>query len=302
LLPVDANLAVDAGVRLSAALAAGLGVIAFAERRHLRRLPANVLFLRWRTWAIAAPIYLAAAIGPELVAVGFIMALALQGMREYARLTGLPRSYRVFLFVTGVVSIPIAHFSLTLWRGMPPILLVLATLPAVLSQDTEKGAHNLAYAGLGFAYVPWLLGYFVLIREHVSGGPGILLALGTAVAASDVFAFTTGKLFGRHLLAPRLSPNKTWEGVAGNFLGAYAGFTLMSFALPTTLDPHLTVALPAVVAIGSVWGDLVESLIKRQFAVKDAGTCLPGFGGLLDRIDSLLLVLPLGYTALVLWP
>jgi phosphatidate cytidylyltransferase len=168
-------------------------------------------------------------------------------------------------------------------------------------QDVERGVQRLAYAAFGFAFIPWLLGYFLLIRDHVAGGRGILLALGTSVAISDVAAFAVGHLFGRHALAAKLSPNKTWEGTAGNILGAYLGFLLMSFALPESLAAGLKWILPAIVAAGSVWGDLVESLIKRQFGVKDAGTCLPGFGGLLDRIDSLLVALPLAYTALVLW-
>ena len=91
------------------------------------------------------------------------------------------------------------------------------------------------------------------------------------------------------------------EGVAGNLAGAYAGFMLMSFAVPASLPPAVRWILPAVVAAGCVWGDLVESLIKRQAGVKDAGSWLPGFGGILDRIDSMLFVLPLAYTVLVVW-
>jgi phosphatidate cytidylyltransferase len=168
-------------------------------------------------------------------------------------------------------------------------------------QDVEEGVKRLAFTGLGFAYLPWLLTYMLLIREHTSGGPGILLALGMSVALSDVCAFVFGSAFGRHPLARRLSPGKTIEGVAGNVVGAYIGFALMSFALPSGLNPVVRWMLPLVIAGACVWGDLVESLIKRQFGVKDAGNWLPGFGGLLDRIDSLLFACPLVYTAVVLW-
>ena len=122
-----------------------------------------------------------------------------------------------------------------------------------------------------------------------------------AVAMSDVVAFVAGRMAGRHPLAKRLSPAKTIEGVVGNLIGSYLGFTLMSFAVPASLNVAVRWALPAVVAIACVWGDLLESLLKRQFGVKDTGTWLPGFGGLLDRIDSLLIVLPLAYTVLVVW-
>ncbi|MCA1674022.1 MAG: phosphatidate cytidylyltransferase [Actinobacteria bacterium] len=299
MFPFADELFLPAAGRLSLALAGALGLIVTAERHRLRELRHHVLFLRWKTWALTAPLFGAAAMGPKVFAGVFVAALALQGMREYARLTELPRAYRTALYIAGVASAPVALASLTVWRAMPPVLLIAATAAPVMMQDAREGIRHLAYAALGFAYIPWLLTYFILVREHVVGGPGVLLALGTAVAASDVFAFIFGKLFGRRPLAPTLSPNKTLEGVGGNLVGAYLGFGLMSFALPAAMPMWMRWVLPAVVAIGCLWGDLVESLLKRQFGVKDAGDCLPGFGGLLDRIDSLLIVLPIAYTVIV---
>ena len=129
--------------------------------------------------------------------------------------------------------------------------------------------------------------------------PGLLIAIGAAVALGDVSAFAVGTLVGRHRLAARVSPAKTWEGLAGTLLGALVGFELMSFALPAWLPAWARWALPALIAAGSVWGDLTESLLKRARGVKDAGGLLPGFGGLMDRIDSLLVVLPICYVALM---
>lgn len=295
------ELFVPAAQRVGIALGAGLGAILAVERHHLRELGSRVLFLRWRTWAVTAPLYGAAVMWSRWGACLFVMALSFQGMREYARLAGLPRAYRRALYVAGLVSAPIAVLSLQTWRAMPPVLLLAATVPPLLMQDVRDGVRNLAYAALGFAYIPWLLAYFLLIREHVDGGGGILLAIGVAVAVSDVVAFVVGRAIGRHPLAPAVSPNKMWEGVAGNVVGATAGFWLMSFALPAGLSPVVRALLPLTVAVACVWGDLVESLIKRQFGAKDAGSWLPGFGGLLDRIDSLLVVLPVSYTVLVVW-
>jgi phosphatidate cytidylyltransferase len=137
-----------------------------------------------------------------------------------------------------------------------------------------------------------------MLIAGLDDGAGLLLAIAVEVALSDVSALCVGKALGRHKLAPRLSPNKTWEGVAGNVLGAYAAFALMSFALPEL--PLVTRALlPAVVAAAGVAGDLFESMLKRTYGVKDAGDWLPGFGGLLDRIDSLIFALPAAYVALV---
>jgi phosphatidate cytidylyltransferase len=295
------GLFVPAAMRVSIALGSALAAIVAVERRHLRELGDRVLFVRWRTWAITAPIFGFAAMGPAGAAVALVAALSFQGMREYATLVGLPKPYRTALLIAGVASVPIAAMNLTLWRAMPPILLIGATLAPLAMRDVKEGIRHLAFAALGFAYVPWLLTYFILVRERVVGGRGILLALGTAVAVSDVAAFCAGRFAGRHPLAKAISPAKTWEGVIGNLAGAYAGFALMSFAVPASLNPIVRWALPALVAAGCVWGDLVESLIKRHAGVKDAGTWLPGFGGLLDRIDSLLVVLPLAYTVLAVW-
>ena len=292
---------VPAAQRITIALASALALIVAAEHRHLREIGRRVLFVRWRTWAVTAPIFGFAAMGPLGAGLALVMALSFQGMREYAALTSLPRPYRIAMYAAGLASAPIAMWNLTAWRAMPPILLIAATLAPLVMQDIQQGLRHLAFAALGFAYVPWLLAYFLLIREHVEGGHGILLALGTAVAVSDVAAFCVGKAAGRHPLAGRVSPAKSWEGVAGNLAGAYAGFALMAFAIPASLNPVVRWVLPAVVAAGCVWGDLVESLIKRHAGVKDAGTWLPGFGGVLDRIDSLLVVLPLSYTVLVVW-
>src|SRR5207248_313938 len=112
-----------------------------------------------------------------------------------------------------------------------------------------------------------------------------------ATALSDVGAFTTGKLFGRYTprLTKHLSPSKTVAGVLGNLLGAALGLALLA--------PGALILAP-IVALGAVWGDLIESLLKRAAGAKDAGSWLPGFGGLLDRLDSLLVVLPLTFAAL----
>ena len=134
----------------------------------------------------------------------------------------------------------------------------------------------------------------VLLDRHPRGGPGLLLALVLAVALSDVAAFTTGRLLKGPRLAPRLSPNKTWAGVLGNVLGAALGLALLGHLAPDAPKALLI----GTVGLGSVWGDLLESLLKRAAGAKDAGAWLPGFGGLLDRVDSLLVVLPLSYVVL----
>ena len=117
---------------------------------------------------------------------------------------------------------------------------------------------------------------------------------------TDVGGFFVGCAIGKHHLAPTVSPKKTWEGVAGGMAYAIAGNTLFyllfSHALPFTFGKSLIFTL--IMAWGSIVSDLLESLIKRQIKTKDSGSVLPGIGGILDLIDSLLLNTPLAYVLL----
>jgi phosphatidate cytidylyltransferase len=280
---------------LGGILVGGLLLLLVVERRHLRELRRRVLFQRWAVWATIAPLYSLAVLSGSLVMLGLVSLLVGQALREYARLVGLPALYRWVLLLMGLAMGPLALWAPEAFFGVLPLLLIVATLQPLLTHDVRAGMQRLAFAALGFAYLPLLLCHLLLIHRWLPGGPGVLLALALAVALSDVGAFTVGKLFGRHHLSPLVSPNKTWEGAAGNVVGAYLGMALMSYALPATLPLPVALALPLVVAAGAVWGDLVESLLKREFGAKDAGAWLPGFGGLLDRIDSLIVVAPLSY-------
>jgi phosphatidate cytidylyltransferase len=166
--------------------------------------------------------------------------------------------------------------------------LLLAGRGTEIGQRFHDGLNGL----WGYLYLGWLPAY--LLALSYGRFSGLILTVGLGVALSDVGAFCAGKALGGPKLAPRLSPSKTWGGVLGNVLGAALALALTSDALP-----HLLLwqqgLFTLTIALGSVWGDLLESLLKRQHGVKDAGALLPGFGGLLDRIDSLLIAAPLVY-------
>jgi phosphatidate cytidylyltransferase len=282
-------------ITLGSILGAGLLLLLIVERRHLHQLHQRVLFQRWAVWAIIAPLFSLAVLGGRLPMLALTALIVWQSLREYAQLVGLPALYQTVLLTFGMLALPLALLSPEALFSVLPILLIVGTLQPLLTQDVRAGIRTFALAAFGFAYLPLLLGHLLLIHAWLPGGPGILLVVALATALSDVGAFTVGKLFGRHRLSPVVSPNKTWEGVGGNVLGAALGTWLLHFALPPTMPLWLIVALPVVVAVGAVWGDLLESLIKRELGVKDAGAWLPGFGGLLDRADSLVVTIPLIY-------
>ena len=180
-----------------------------------------------------------------------------------------------------------------------------------------------AAAMFAFAYIALPMAMLVTLREQIAGAFWLLYLL-LVVWAGDIFAYFVGRSLGRHLMAPRISPKKTWEGAAasvaasllvGSLLFAYA-LQISSFLLRARLierrdglfglekpDWLPIVLLTIAVNIAAQLGDLVESLIKRGAGVKDSGTILPGHGGMLDRIDALLFAAPvLWFYAVALFP
>jgi phosphatidate cytidylyltransferase len=139
-------------------------------------------------------------------------------------------------------------------------------------------------------YLGWPLSVFLLLRGfHVGVSTGLwwVLTVFLGVWGFDTGAFFAGHFFGRHKLAPDISPAKTWEGVAGGLVLSIAAALLFT-AWPLGVPWYLAILLGILIGIASTLGDLAESLIKRQTHVKDSGQFMPGHGGILDRIDSLL--------------
>lgn len=292
--PFESPLFLPSVYRLTALLGLALVLLLILRRDHTQPLKEDALFHRWRTWIAIVPIYLLGVLSGPAVWTALIAGLSVQGLREYALLVQLPTIYRRILLLMGLTPAPLAAVSTDGFYLLTPLLLILATLQPLLFGHVRNGVRHLAFAALGWGYIPWFLAHLVLMQKYIPGGTGIILALGVAVAMSDIGAFTLGKAFGRHQMSRRLSPNKTMEGALGNWLGAYLGLAVMGFALPDRAF-WLIFLLPLLIGAGALWGDLVESAIKREFHAKDAGSWLPGFGGLLDRIDSLIIVAPLVY-------
>jgi len=142
--------------------------------------------------------------------------------------------------------------------------------------------------GLVVLFPTWL----ALVQLRVPG-PGILLAILAVVWIADIAAYFSGKAFGKHKLAPAISPGKTWEGAVGAGFGVvvYGSVLRIVYAFEPVGMPLWILGLLAVTAI-SIVGDLYESLLKRQAGIKDSSNVLPGHGGVLDRIDSLTSTLP----------
>jgi phosphatidate cytidylyltransferase len=186
---------------------------------------------------------------------------------------------------------------------------------AMRDEDLSTGYPAAAASVFAFTYVALPMGMLVQLRQQWAGAFYLLYLL-LVVWAGDIFAYFVGKSLGRHLMAPRISPKKTWEGAAASVIASVAvGWLLFNYSLPISSallraglierrDGLFGLERPAMVPIlvltivlnvAAQLGDLVESLIKRGAGVKDSGGILPGHGGMLDRIDALLFAAP------VLW-
>jgi phosphatidate cytidylyltransferase len=148
------------------------------------------------------------------------------------------------------------------------------------------------------AYIPFLAGFVMLMLSENDGAPRVLLFI-LLVVANDVGGYAAGSLVGRHRMAPRISPNKTWEGLVGSVILALSvGIVAGNILLHLSIVNAVIVAAAAVVT--ATLGDLAESSIKRDLALKDMSDLLPGHGGVLDRLDSLLVAAPVTYLLLLI--
>ena len=171
------------------------------------------------------------------------------------------------------------------------IIAVLVSLPWLFFRKKLDGAMVDWSLTLAIAlYLGWPLSLFPQLRGSevgFSAGLWWILTVLLGVWGFDTGAFFTGRFFGRHKLAPKISPAKTWEGVIGGMILSIT-FSLILTVIPLGIPWYLAIILGILIGVAATLGDLAESLIKRQTHVKDSGHFMPGHGGVLDRVDSIL--------------
>ena len=192
------------------------------------------------------------------------------------------------------------------FAGLVPGLLALSVVAfsaGILSaRDNTNRVESLVASILGLLYVPFMLHYLVrLLLLYAEPSVGLALALWVVIVSKfcDVGALLTGLAFGRHKMAPNISPKKTWEGAVGGVLtSAGLGAGLVYFLpdyFPDTLTIIYAACIGALLAITTIISDLIESAMKRRADLKDTGTLIPGIGGAFDLADSLILTAPVAY-------
>jgi len=272
---------------------------------------------------------------PSIAGVMVLIGLAVLALIEFYQIqknSGIP-AFRNIGIASGLTILVATYVSLNIsvllgptaheaWRELPGLVLTVIIFVIFVRQFPQKEnpqpLPTIACTMLGLVYIPLMLMFIMHLCFRWTPIPwssplsptarDLILYLIVVVKASDVGAYVVGTTFGRHKMFPRISPGKTWEGLAGGFIaGIVASMTI--FALWHSLTPEsqtadfgrLTISRGHALFLGAflsaigVIGDLVESLLKRSAGLKDSGGIIPGMGGILDVLDSLLFAAPALY-------
>ena len=274
-----------------------LAVLTWGLRRNVRGVWA--IYLSWLVMIpiIAVCIYL----GPTAT-ITLVTALTLAGAWEFARATRLLVNRRMSAaLLVALVANSIPSYMPDPYDDSPGWLVMYLVMPAYaigllltvpILQNRSKGQlRAVSLAIVCYLYIGWMFGHLGQLAD-ARHAEGFLLYLFFAVEVNDISAYLFGKLLGRHPLRSEISPKKTWEGALGALAVSMALPWLLGFSFPAGFDTTHKLLTGLIVGVGGQMGDLSISFITRDLDVKDMGTSIPGHGGILDRIDSLIFTSP----------
>jgi phosphatidate cytidylyltransferase len=273
------------------------------------------LELRIRSWWVISALIAGSLIAGKGASILLFAVVSFLALKEFYSIIPVRPVDRGVLF-WAYLAIPIQF--LLIWYEqygifivfVPVYMFLIVPTVMVIAGSTKgflKAAGTLHWGLMTAVYSLGHIAYLlVLPAEQQSGsialGAGLVMALIVLTELNDVAQYVWGKSFGRHRIAPSVSPNKTWEG----FLGGVVTTTAVAFFVLPQLTPHsgwLAIGLGLLVAVAGFFGDLTESAVKRDLGIKDSGALIPGHGGILDRVDSLIFTAPLffHYTRYFQW-
>jgi phosphatidate cytidylyltransferase len=254
---------------------------------------------RWLSGLVLAPSLIFFIIyAPPWLFLLLILLLTLLGLREFYTLSlpGISQPERAVGLLLGMLP-PLSLYSRDarcFIATLAFVLLFFFILALFQREEFPVRIERVSKHLLGLLYVPFFFAHFVLMHKLASGRAWVLFVL-VAAYFGDTTAFYVGRAWGQRKLAPQISPSKTWEGGLGAVGGSLAGALIFKFLFFPQLPVLHALALGVGIGLIGQLGDLFESLIKRSAKVKDSGMLIPGHGGLLDRVDSVLFASPFVY-------
>ena len=249
--------------------------------------------------SLVAIVWFALAYHREIFA-GLVALAVLFGIREIVRAFG---ARGIYISVSSLIAGALALTYAT-WNGGASGLAVATAIviPLLLIQLLTKGPAGFVQSAtattFALLYLPFLGGFLILLAKPSTGLERVMTFV-ILVSCNDTFAYIVGVLFGKHPLAPAISPKKSWEGLIGSIIFTPIGGAL-AFYYIMDMKWWIGAIVGLMIVFTATCGDLIESAMKRDLQLKDMGTLLPGHGGMLDRLDSVLISAPALWLALEL--
>lgn len=261
------------------------------------------LIQRIKSWWIMITLFSLAMVLSHTVSLIFFGLISFLALKEYLSIIPTRRADRRVLF-WAYLAIPIQYFWISMeWYGMfiifiPVFMFLYLPMRMVIIGETKNFLHAVGTLHWGLMTLVFSishLAYLLMLPEidgFNAGGAGLVLFLVFLTQFNDVSQYVWGKLFGKHKIVPKVSPNKTWQGfIGGVFTTTTLAVLLSSFLTPLSIPMAIVAGL--IISVAGFIGDVTISALKRDIGVKDSGSLLPGHGGILDRIDSLTYTAPL---------
>ncbi len=292
--PFDNPIFIPVIIRLGYILFGGIIIVVVFNINHLKTFFKSETWRRYYGWLIMAPTFITGIFLGKISSLIMVVYIIYRATKEYSRMLHLSSFYTKLILFNGFISMLVAILIPQIAYFLPAIYLIVIISLTILRNQLDNVLNFATHTLFASIWICYGMTHFILITQNLENGIELLLMLGFSIALSDVMAYTIGNLFSKigfgvkYKIAAQISPNKTYAGFLGNLGGAAIGVFLLSFACPALSLNNLLI-LVCIVGVFSILGDLMESMVKRYAGMKDSGSSIPGHGGFLDRIDSLLI-------------
>jgi phosphatidate cytidylyltransferase len=265
------------------------------NRRAGRKLGPSILV----SLSLVALIWVSLAVQPIIFA-GVVTLAVILGIREISRAFAAAKTN---ISTNALIAVSIGLSVATWLDGVEGLAVATAVaLPILLINLLRSGPEGFVRSAtamtLALIYLPFLAGFIILLGHNENGLERVMTFV-ILVGCNDTFGYFVGVLIGKHPMAPNISPKKSWEGLAGSIVFTMLGGGIM-FHYVLDIHWHIGAIVGLLIVFTATSGDLIESAMKRDLHLKDMGSLLPGHGGVLDRLDSVLLSAPALWLALEL--
>lgn len=260
------------------------------------------MMLRTKSWWVMATIFVTAALVHPLISFAAFAFLSFVALRELSSISKNARSEDRNVIFWAYLAIPVQYYLAYMgWHDafmmfIPVFMFAFIPFVLVIKGQTQDIARSMSVIPTHLMLTVFSISHLAYLltlpdlKGFEVGGRGLLLYVVFLTEMNDVFQFTWGKLTGRHKIIEKVSPNKTWEGFIGGLLSTIAAAYFLRFLTP--FAPMIALLCGLLIACAGFVGDIIVSAIKRDFGIKDTGTVIKGHGGILDRIDSLVISAP----------